>query len=106
MNNWTQFTYGLAAIYFFYYLLNLLYDLLISSKGARQHKNGPLILEVAEEVTPLDASLEAEIPVYPQDSSQGFLSSGPLDTTGGRRFEDIMLGALKDSELFSSQIRS
>lgn len=85
--NWTQFLLSLLAIYFIYYLLNVLFDLIRSKqtflKDTEQEElvfseaHSPEVVG-ADELTPDDVQLKQQNP-----NSRQAISSGPLETTGG-----------------------
>lgn len=99
--NWTQFLLSVSAIYFIYYLLNVLFDLLRSRPQSLQDtQQEELVFSEAHspEVINADDPLPEGIPLKSKNSdSRQAISSGPLATTGGVSL--IQLFSLAQSDL-------
>jgi hypothetical protein len=106
MNTPYHFFYVLTAIYFFYYLFNLLFDLLRSKAGPAPQQQS-LLIEVSGLEEPIDASVlpEGDRVVIGGDSS-ALLSSGPIRATGGVSLAEAVGLAEGDTLVLTSQIAS
>lgn len=91
--NWTQFLFSLAAVYSFYYLLNVIFDLL-RSRGQPTSDGGDDELVFSEEQLPQKVAPDqqpAETPVPEMEpKTRQAISSGPLQTTGGVSIRQLL----------------
>ncbi len=106
--NWTQFILSLVGIYFIYYLLNLLFDLLRPRQGAAEN-SGQQELTFFEEHQPeivMDEVEEGEVVKYEaelQESRQA-MPSGILQSTGGVSLKQLFSLAQSDLIEFTRTI--
>ena len=105
MINPTQFFYGISALYFFYYLFNLIFDLLVS--GSPAARADAVLIDIPSFAEPIDASAIDPGRAEPDAGElERYLGSGPISTSGGVTIQEIIGLAEGDAILLTNQISS